>query len=129
LFESGNSKVQDLERYISDDIERYGSRLGELEKKLVGAYRETNASEVLEDEGLFEEEDEEETGALAMYGVHASGICFILISFKGANLPTSLEKITLVYENWGLPPNLACRIFPFPRSSSRERRDRTSQQR
>lgn len=41
LFESGSSKVQDLERYISDDIERYGSRLGELEKKMVSAYRET----------------------------------------------------------------------------------------
>ncbi|KAF8161610.1 hypothetical protein B0H34DRAFT_841288 [Crassisporium funariophilum] len=64
LFESGSPKMQDLERYISDDIERYGSRLGDVEKKLVGAYRETAA--VLEDEGLFEEEDEEETGALAM---------------------------------------------------------------
>ena len=40
LFESGSSKVQDLERYISDDVERYGARLSELEKKLVGAYRE-----------------------------------------------------------------------------------------
>ncbi|KAF8815964.1 hypothetical protein BYT27DRAFT_6482270 [Phlegmacium glaucopus] len=66
LFESGSSKVQDLERYISDDIERYGSRLGELEKKIVGAYRETAAGELLEDEGLFEEEDEDETGALAI---------------------------------------------------------------
>ncbi|KAF4620397.1 hypothetical protein D9613_001187 [Agrocybe pediades] len=67
LFESGNSKIQDLERYISDDIERYGSRLGELEKKLVTAYRETNAEAVpLDDEGLFEEEDDEEAGVLAM---------------------------------------------------------------
>ncbi|KIM36888.1 hypothetical protein M413DRAFT_448819 [Hebeloma cylindrosporum] len=66
LFESGSSKIQDLERYIKDDIERYGARLGELEKKLVGAYRETTAGEALEDEGLFEEEDEEETGALAI---------------------------------------------------------------
>ncbi|KAG6907341.1 hypothetical protein DXG01_009298 [Tephrocybe rancida] len=66
LFESGTSKVQDLERYISDDVERYGARLTGLEEKLVAAYRETTAVEVLEDEGLFEEEDEEETGALAM---------------------------------------------------------------
>ncbi|KAJ3563494.1 hypothetical protein NP233_g8906 [Leucocoprinus birnbaumii] len=61
LFESGNSKVQDLERYIRDDVERYSSRLNELEKKIVGAYRETTAGETLEDEGLFMEEDEEET--------------------------------------------------------------------
>jgi hypothetical protein len=37
LFESGSSKVQDLERYIFDVIKRYGLRLGEL-KKIVGAY-------------------------------------------------------------------------------------------
>ena len=41
LFESGNSKVQDLEKYIRDDVERYATRLNELEKKIVGAYRET----------------------------------------------------------------------------------------
>ncbi|KXN87079.1 Transcriptional activator spt7 [Leucoagaricus sp. SymC.cos] len=66
LFESGTSKVQDLERYIRDDVERYSSRLNELEKKIVGAYRDTTAGETLEDEGLFVEEDEEETGALAI---------------------------------------------------------------
>jgi len=32
--------VQDLERYIRDDVERYSSRLNELERKIVGAYRE-----------------------------------------------------------------------------------------
>jgi transcriptional activator SPT7 len=84
LFESGASKIQDIERYISDDVERYGARLTDLEKKLVSAYRESVSSrflsleffclslyqtavEVLEDEGLFDEEDEEDTGALAMY--------------------------------------------------------------
>jgi transcriptional activator SPT7 len=41
LFESGISQVQELEKYVSDDIERYGGRLLELEKKLVGAYRES----------------------------------------------------------------------------------------
>ncbi|KAF8210067.1 hypothetical protein K438DRAFT_1959354 [Mycena galopus ATCC 62051] len=65
LFESGISRVQDLERYISDDVERYGTRLGDLEKKLVGAYREVTAVDVLDDEGLFEDE-EEEGGALTM---------------------------------------------------------------
>ncbi|THU83478.1 hypothetical protein K435DRAFT_831483 [Dendrothele bispora CBS 962.96] len=66
LFESGTSRIQDLERYISDDVERYGSRLGDLEKKIIGAYREATAVETLEDEGLFEEEDEEEASALAL---------------------------------------------------------------
>ncbi|EAU92016.1 hypothetical protein CC1G_06003 [Coprinopsis cinerea okayama7 len=66
LFESGIFKIQELERFISDDIERYGMRLGELEKKLAGAYRDvTSGHEALEDEGLFEEDDEE-AGALAI---------------------------------------------------------------
>lgn len=40
LFESGITRVYDLERYIKDDVVRYGSRLSELEKKLANAYRE-----------------------------------------------------------------------------------------
>ena len=40
LFESGITRVQNLESYIQDDVVRYGARLGDLEKKLVGAYRE-----------------------------------------------------------------------------------------
>ncbi|KAG5735985.1 Programmed cell death protein 6 [Termitomyces sp. T112] len=66
LFESGISKIQELERYVSDDVERYGARLTGLEEKLIAAYRESTAGEVLEDEGLFEEEDEEEAGVLAI---------------------------------------------------------------
>ncbi|KAF8636847.1 hypothetical protein AX17_003221 [Amanita inopinata Kibby_2008] len=65
LFESGASKIQDLERYITDDVRRHGTRLGELEKKLVGAYRESTTNEA-EDEGLFESEEEDEAGALAI---------------------------------------------------------------
>ncbi|KAF8627032.1 hypothetical protein AX15_004566 [Amanita polypyramis BW_CC] len=66
LFESGASKVQDLERYITDDIKRHGTRLNDLERKLVNAYRDSTSHEVVEDEGLFEEEEEDETGALAV---------------------------------------------------------------
>ena len=40
LFESGITHVRDLERYITDDVIRYGNRLNELEKKLVNAYNE-----------------------------------------------------------------------------------------
>lgn len=38
LFESGTAKVSELDRYVKDDIIRYGSRLSELEKKLANAY-------------------------------------------------------------------------------------------
>ena len=40
LFESGVSEVQDLERYIADDVERYGTRLADNESKLVRVYRD-----------------------------------------------------------------------------------------
>ena len=40
LFESGITEVSDLERYVKDDVIRYGGRLTELEKKLANAYRE-----------------------------------------------------------------------------------------
>lgn len=40
LFESGITRVSELERYVRDDVVRYGGRLSELEKKLGNAYRE-----------------------------------------------------------------------------------------
>lgn len=40
LFESGTTRVYELERYIKDDVVRYGGRLAELEKKLANAYRD-----------------------------------------------------------------------------------------
>ena len=40
LFESGITHIRDLERYITDDVMRYGNRLIELEKKLANAYNE-----------------------------------------------------------------------------------------
>jgi len=115
---------------------------------LVGAYRETvgslwgralvniviflpqTAGEVLEDEGLFEEEDEEETGALAM---SVASFCFnmlltdvLLADFIVANLLISLAKITLVYENWGLRQNLESRISVSPSGYSRAKKVKTN---
>lgn len=40
LFESGITRAVDLERYIQDDVVRYGGRIVELEKKLQNAYHE-----------------------------------------------------------------------------------------
>ncbi|KAJ7066452.1 SAGA complex protein [Mycena amicta] len=65
LFESGVSHVHELERYIRDEVERHGSRLGDMEKKLVGAYNAATVGEIIDDETLFEE-DEENDGALTL---------------------------------------------------------------
>ncbi|KAH7883356.1 hypothetical protein F5I97DRAFT_1904452 [Phlebopus sp. FC_14] len=78
LFESGITKVQDLERYIKDDVIRYGARLVDLEKKLVGAYRDATSVEVLDDDALFgpstnainggSEDEEDSTFAMGLGG-------------------------------------------------------------
>ncbi|KAI0752833.1 hypothetical protein C8Q80DRAFT_1351282 [Daedaleopsis nitida] len=67
LFESGITRINDLERYIKDDVIRYGGRLSELEKKLANAYREATTEEAWDDEALFRMEgDEEEEGEFVM---------------------------------------------------------------
>lgn len=64
LAEHGISEVQELERYIKDDVERYGSRLQDLERKLVHAYDEQTQAAAIEDDELFDEDNE----ALVMGG-------------------------------------------------------------
>ncbi|TDL22893.1 hypothetical protein BD410DRAFT_897775 [Rickenella mellea] len=67
LFESGITHIRDLERYIKDDVIRYGGRLSDLEKKLVGAYREVTAVDALDDDAFFgNEDDDEEENELVM---------------------------------------------------------------
>ncbi|KAI0800213.1 hypothetical protein C8Q74DRAFT_1363991 [Fomes fomentarius] len=67
LFESGVTRINDLERYVKDDVIRYGGRLSELEKKLANAYREATTEEAWDDEALFRMEgDSEEEGEFVM---------------------------------------------------------------
>ncbi|KAI9059886.1 hypothetical protein FKP32DRAFT_1613921 [Trametes sanguinea] len=66
LFESGITRINDLERYIRDDVVRYGGRLSELEKKLANAYREATTEEAWDDDALFRMEGEEEEGEFVM---------------------------------------------------------------
>ncbi|KZT22458.1 hypothetical protein NEOLEDRAFT_1097621 [Neolentinus lepideus HHB14362 ss-1] len=74
LFESGTTKIQDLERYVKDDIIRYGSRLGELEKKLVNAYSEAATDEALDDDALFAHEDDEHEDSAFVMGNFADAL-------------------------------------------------------
>ncbi|KAI0087073.1 hypothetical protein BDY19DRAFT_955929 [Irpex rosettiformis] len=67
LFASGTTRINELERYVSDDIVRNGSRLADLEKKLINAYEEATSGEAWDDEALFRgEEEEEEDGEFVM---------------------------------------------------------------
>lgn len=68
--------------------------------------------ETLEDEGLFDEEEEEENSALALYVVlridHDQFLIHYL--FLVVNSPIPSEWITLVCVNWVSRRNLACRV-------------------
>ncbi|KAI0669507.1 hypothetical protein C8Q78DRAFT_1040274 [Trametes maxima] len=66
LFESGITRIGDLERYVKDDVVRYGGRLSDLEKKLANVYREATTEEAWDDDALFRMEGEEEDGEFVM---------------------------------------------------------------
>ncbi|KAI0253661.1 hypothetical protein BJV78DRAFT_1152789 [Lactifluus subvellereus] len=67
LFESGVSRIQGLERYITDDVVRHGNRLNELEKKITNVFQEFTSTEAIDDDALFaNEDDEEEESAFVM---------------------------------------------------------------
>ncbi|KAG8948806.1 Transcriptional activator spt7 [Tulasnella sp. 424] len=55
LFENGTMEVQELERYIKEDVERYGNKITELEKKLSQAYREVELGPI--DDALVSDRD------------------------------------------------------------------------
>ncbi|KAG8907063.1 Transcriptional activator spt7 [Tulasnella sp. 403] len=55
LFENGTLEIQELERYIKDDVERYGYKISELERKLTQAYNDQVEPLTIEDDALFEE--------------------------------------------------------------------------
>lgn len=48
-------EVQELERYIKEDVERYGNKITELEKKLSQAYREVEVGPI--DDALASDRD------------------------------------------------------------------------
>ncbi|KAG2158647.1 uncharacterized protein EDB93DRAFT_1245881 [Suillus bovinus] len=97
LFESGVTRIQDLERYIKDDVVRHGSRLVDLEKKLVGAYREATQVEVLDDDALFAgEDDEEDESAFVMGGFSDSlGDDFLGLRELGIAAELGLSSLTI----------------------------------
>ena len=120
LFESGTTRIYELDRYIKDDVIRYGGRLAELEKKLANAYRDAVSRYVIElrtvrschasqtteeawdDDALFQNaNDEEEDGQFVMYVDWPVIIrVAILTLIVGATLPTHLGKTSLAFESW-----------------------------
>ncbi|KAG1789577.1 hypothetical protein EV424DRAFT_1338564 [Suillus variegatus] len=93
LFESGVTRIQDLERYIKDDVVRHGSRLVDLEKKLVGAYREAFSTTM---RCLHGEDDEEDESAFVMGGFSDSlGDDFLGLRELGIAAELGLSSLTI----------------------------------
>ncbi|KAI5116535.1 hypothetical protein M0805_009046 [Coniferiporia weirii] len=96
LFESGITHVRDLERYITDDVLRYGTRLLDLEKKLVNAFNEVTADNALDDEAFFGNDDEEEDGELVMGNfADAFGDDFLGLRELGIASELGLQSLTI----------------------------------
>ncbi len=119
------SRIAALDKYISDDIRRHGNRLSELEKKITNVYQEFTATEALDDDALFgNEDDEEEDNAFVMYAP-----CFSFYQTKslhgdtrpGDNLLTILARIFWVYASLALLPSSAFPLYRYPNVSSKAR--------
>jgi hypothetical protein len=114
-----------LEKYITDDVERHGKRLAELEKKITNAYQEFTNSDAIDDDTLFaNEDDEEEESAFVMYALYLSvlGRCNTDIVVRvGANSRMTLEKISWACANLVLLPSSAFPLSRSPNDSSKAR--------
>jgi transcriptional activator SPT7 len=80
LFESGVSRIQGLEKYITDDVERHGKRLSELEKKITNVYQEFTSNDAIDDDTLFANEDDEEESAFVMYALHPQLLVDVMLT-------------------------------------------------
>lgn len=123
LFESGTSRIQELERYINDDVIRHGNRLNDLEKKLSNAYQEFTSTEALDDDALFaNEDDEEEESAFVMYVPYFLIYEALLIVLSGVSSPMILARTSSVFVPWGLLKSWVLQTSSFLRDCSRAKR-------
>ncbi|KAH8110536.1 hypothetical protein DFH11DRAFT_1514277 [Phellopilus nigrolimitatus] len=96
LFEHGITHVRDLESYITDDVMRYGTRLTDMEKKLVNAYNEATSELVLDDDAFFGNDEEEEDGELVMGNfADAFGDDFLGLRELGIASELGLQSLTI----------------------------------
>ncbi|THH03070.1 hypothetical protein EW145_g6557 [Phellinidium pouzarii] len=95
LFESGITHVRDLERYITDDVIRYGTRLIDLEKKLLNAYDEAATENALDDEAFFGDGDEEDGELLMGNFADQFGDDFLGLRELGIASELGLQSLTI----------------------------------
>ncbi|KZT72342.1 hypothetical protein DAEQUDRAFT_755185 [Daedalea quercina L-15889] len=97
LFESGTTRIYELDRYVKDDVIRYGGRLTDLEKKLANAYRDATTEEAWDDDALFHNaEDEEEDGQFVMGNFADSfGEDFLGLRELGIAAEFGLQSLTI----------------------------------
>ena len=107
------SRIQGLERYITDDVIRHGNRLSELEKKITNVYQELTSSEAIDDDALFaNEDDEEEESAFVMYA-----LCLLALAGTDADMVIfaqgSIHRRHWRGLSWSARAWYRCRTRPF----------------
>ncbi|EJD08192.1 uncharacterized protein FOMMEDRAFT_164896 [Fomitiporia mediterranea MF3/22] len=95
VFESGITHIRDLERYITDDVVRYGSRLSDLEKKLANAYNEVTVEAALDDDAFFNEDEDEDNELVMGNFADALGVDFFGLGELGIASDLGLQSLTI----------------------------------
>jgi len=119
LFESGVTRVGDLERYVQDEIVRYGGRLSELGKKLDNAYQEiVSPTQSCHLRSLAHSLVNRRTKA-ALSTTTRSSAMRLMVKITPSllvGLPICMERISWVFASLASPPSLGYQVFPFRRS-------------
>ena len=115
LFEGGVASVHDLERYVKDDVLRHGVRLNELEKKVLNAFSELTANDVLDDDALFAFSDgAEEDGRLKKRLEELIGDCLVIANhceFDVVNALTLMDNVQFLQDlRVRVEPALPCLV-------------------
>ncbi|KAJ2964384.1 hypothetical protein NQZ79_g717 [Umbelopsis isabellina] len=99
LYDNGIEAIQELEEYITDDIEKYGHRLNDIHRKLTSSYNElvNGSTDVqLPDDSFFQSEDAFINGALG----DDIGEDFFGFKNLGLDKELNLDRINIPSRLW-----------------------------
>lgn len=111
LFENGTLEVQELERYIKDDVERYGNKIADIERKLAQTYQDIAEPLRFDDDAMFEEGGDALIAYVTITGVaRRSG----LTSYSRGNWTEELGEDFFGFKALGLDKELGMSTLSIP---------------
>ncbi|KAH8979007.1 hypothetical protein EDB86DRAFT_3148799 [Lactarius hatsudake] len=100
LFESSISRIQNLERYITDNIMRHRNRLNDLEKKIVNVYQEFTSAKAIDDDTLFANKDNEEEESTFVMGQFTDDIGKDFLGLRELGIAAEFSLSSLSIPKW-----------------------------